>query len=112
MQYLKSHGFLLLEAGISLIIVLIFSSLVFTWHTNLIRNYQANLQSIQALYAAHSTLEKIRASLPISKDLSWHTRIEKRPIPQLPSIAILEVSVAPKKAPTKPLIILRTICRT
>lgn len=106
---LYRDGFLLLEASISLIIVLIFSSLLYTWHTGLIKNYLENQRSLQALYKARSTIEKCKLGHSIEKDQLWHIAIVRQALPAVPTVAALTVSVSHSSDPNNPLITLKTI---
>ncbi len=106
---LYREGFLLLEASISLIIVLIFSSLLYTWHTGLIKNYLENQRSLQALYKARSALEKCKVGHCIKKDQLWHIAIVRKAVPAVPTVVALTVNVSFTSDPHNPLITLKTI---
>ncbi len=97
------QGFLLLEAAVSLMMVVLLSTLLFSWHAHLMHGYQTTSQVIQALYTARSLVEQIKAAkTPLYNKKLWQVAIVTQNDPIL-SIMYATVSVSPKNHKLKKL---------
>lgn len=106
------QGFLLLEAASALGILVVVSTLIFSWQAHLIQSYQKTSQNMQALCVARTLVEQIKAGNPPCYALDlWQVDIVIQGDALLP-IRYCRVSVSArtqgKKAP--PLVTLTTAC--
>ncbi len=105
-----SRGYLLLEAAISLIVLLLMSMVLFSWHSQLVKSYQKNNDTIYALYTARSIIEQLKAGhTPKLTSDHFHITLTKKPLPDIPTLSTVTVRVYQKQHPQIPLITLISI---